>query len=422
MYKFVITGGKRLKGDVEIKGAKNAALPMMAAAILAEGKTVLRNVPDLADVNTMSEILCNLGASVKRVGDTIAIEIKDERSFEAPYQLVSKMRASICVLGPLLAKRKRAKVSLPGGCVIGVRPIDIHIKGLMAMGAKIKIEHGYVIASAPYLKGTEIYLGGPFGSTVTGTENIMMAAVLGNGRTIIENAACEPEVQELALLLNKMGAKIQNIGTHRLVIEGVKKLNGVEYSIIPDRIEAGTFMVASAITGGDVRVKNMRSSHLGAVIDALQNAGFSVDVEENSCRVRGGKRIKPLDLTTLCYPGFPTDMQAQFMALLAIADGISVITEKIYPDRFLHVAEMVRMGANIRKEGNMAIISGVKKLYGAPIMASDLRASAGLVLAGMAAEGITEVGRVYHIDRGYEKIDLRLNQLGAKIERVKYKL
>lgn len=418
MDKFVIEGGHRLEGRVKVSGSKNAALPILAATLLTDKKCVIKGIPHLRDVDTIIEILRGLGVSVnRRPNGDIETQVKDESSCKAPYELVSTMRASVCVLGPLLAKRRRAEVSLPGGCVIGVRPIDLHLKGLKALGATIEIEHGYVVAKATRLRGTDMFLGGAFGSTVTGTANILMAAVLAEGRTIIENAACEPEVQDLCDFLVKMGANIKGIGTHRLIIEGVPRLGGAEHEIIPDRIEAGTLMVAAAITQGDVTIEGCRPDHLGAVIDKLSEMGVAVAKGETSCRVIGNQRVRPTQITTLPFPGFPTDMQAQCMALLCLADGISVISEKIYPDRFMHVAELNRMGADIRKEGAMAIVHGVDRLSGATVMASDLRASAALVLAGLAAKGTTEVLRIYHIDRGYERIEQKLESLGARIQR-----
>jgi UDP-N-acetylglucosamine 1-carboxyvinyltransferase len=347
----------------------------------------------------------------------MTIEVVNEADSVARYELVSMMRASFCVLGPLLGKRGFAKVSLPGGCAIGVRPVDLHLKGLAALGAQITVENGYVIAESEGLRGADMYLGGSFGSTVTGTANVVMAAVLADGVTVIDFAACEPEVQELCLLLNKMGASIHGIGSPRLIIEGVKVLRGCEFDVIPDRIEAGTFMVAAAATRGDVIVENVRVDHLGAVIETLRLCGAQVLHTAKSVHVKGSEILHPADITTLPYPGFPTDMQAQFMAMLTLADGISVIQERIYPDRFMHVAELGRLGAKIRKEGSAAVVLGTSRLCGAPVMASDLRASAGLLIAGLAAEGTTEVRRIYHIDRGYERIEERFNALGARIER-----
>jgi len=334
------------------------------------------------------------------------------------YEIVRKMRASICILGPLLARCGRAEVSMPGGCAIGDRPINIHLRGLRELGAHIQLKNGYVVAEAPKgLSGSDIFLGGPFGSTVLGTANVLMAATLAKGRTTIESAACEPEIANLADCLNKMGAKISGIGSPRLTIEGVKQLQPADFQIIPDRIEAGTFMVAAAITGGQLRLHNCRGDHLMAVVDRLRSIGVTVEPTTNGCVVAGNGPIKPADVTTQPYPGFPTDLQAQFMALLALAQGNSIIVEKVFPDRFMHVAELNRMAADLRKEGPAVIVAGVKKLIAAPIMASDLRASAALVLAGLAAEGTTTVSRVYHIDRGYEKIEERLNSVGAKIVR-----
>jgi UDP-N-acetylglucosamine 1-carboxyvinyltransferase len=419
MDKLVIEGGRRLHGRVRVNGSKNDALPLLAATLLVEGKTRLHGVPHLSDIGMMVKILRELGAHVEHRPDgEVTVKVTDATRVEASYENVSTMRASVCVLGPLLARRGKAKVSLPGGCVIGVRPIDLHLKGFAALGAEIRTEHGYVIAEAKKgLRGGEIYLGGPFGSTVTGTANVLMAATLAKGTTVIENAACEPEVEDLARFLIACGAKIEGAGTHRLVVTGVESLQGAEHTVIPDRIEAGTFMCAAAMTRGDLVVENVRLDHLGALIDRLRATGATADRAEGGVRVTGPERIHPVDVTTLPYPGFPTDLQAQFMALLARAEGISVINEKIYPDRFMHVPELNRLGAQVRKEGAAAIIHGVKELHGAPVMASDLRASAALVLAGLAAKGTTEVRRVYHIDRGYERIEERLNRCGASIRR-----
>lgn len=418
MDKFVIHGGVPLRGRVSIKTAKNAVLPMMSAALLTREPVVLHEVPRLRDIDTMARILEELGVVVRREGTCMSLQTRNELNCEARYELVSQMRASFCLLGPLLGRRRKAKVSLPGGCVIGVRPVDLHVKGLQALGADVKTEGGYVIGRADRLVGTDIYLGGPFGSTVTGTANVLMAAVLAEGTTVIDYAACEPEVQDLCVLLNKMGARIEGIGSPRLVVHGVRELHGAEHTPIPDRIEAGTFMVAAAMTGGDVVVENVRVDHLSAVIETLRHIGATVLTNGNWIHVRSDGVFRPADLVTLPYPGFPTDLQAQFMALLTLADGISVVQEKIYPDRFMHVAELMRLGANIRKEGNFAIIKGVERLNGAKVMASDLRASAALVIAGLAAEGTTEVSRIYHIDRGYEEIEKRLIPLGARIERI----
>jgi len=419
MEKFIVQGGLPLEGRIRVQGAKNAALPMMAAALLADdGPLVLRNVPRLRDIDSMGAILEALGVSVARRGDRLIMEIVDETPFTASYELVSMMRASFCVLGPLLGRRRRAKVSLPGGCVIGVRPVDLHLKGLRALGAEVSVENGYVVAEAPRLRGHQIFLGGPFGSTVTGTANVLMAAVRAKGTTIIDYAACEPEVQDLCVLLNKMGAKISGIGSPRLVIEGVESMHGTEHTVLPDRIEAGTFIAAGAVCGGDLTVDPVRPDHLGAVLETLKQIGVDLHVGANSVRVRGKRRYGAADLTTLPYPGFPTDLQAQIMTVLTLSDGISVIQEKIYPDRFMHVAELCRLGANIRKEGSSAIVLGVAGLHGAQVMASDLRASAALLVAGLAAEGATEIRRVYHIDRGYDRVEERLNAVGARVERV----
>ena len=419
MDKFIIHGGRKLKGRVKVSGAKNAALPIMAACLLTNGKVTLRNVPNLRDIASIGEILRVLGMRVERTASTaLELETVDESKVEAPYELVSTMRASICTLGPLLAKRGRARVSMPGGCIIGVRPIDLHLKGLRALGADIQVKHGYLEAKAKRLKGAEIYLGGPYGSSVLGTANVMMAAVLAEGETVIENAACEPEIQDLAHFLNRCGARIEGIGRPILIIRGVDRLHGTNYRVIPDRIEAGTFIIAGAITRSRITVTNVRTRHLAAFLDKLRQAGVRFLKKGNSIEVIPPKRPGAVDLITLPYPGYPTDLQAQIVAYLSCADGISLITEKIYPDRFMHVAELARMGADIRKEGSSAIVHGVRKLSGAPVMASDLRASAALVLAGLVAEGKTEIARVYHIDRGYEKIEEKLNALGAKIERV----
>lgn len=418
MEKFVIEGGVPLRGTVRISGAKNAALPIMAASILADEPVTLKGVPRLRDVATLAGIMAELGVKVERIGDLLRIETVNPDLIDAPYHMVRKMRASICVLGPLLAKRGRARVALPGGCVIGVRPVDLHIKGLRALGADIEVKHGDIIAKADRLRGAEIYLGGPFGSTVLGTANLMCAAALAEGATVIEGAACEPEVTDLGDFLNAMGAKVTGHGTPRVKIEGVDGLKGVEYEIIPDRVEAGTFLIAAAATRGAIRIENARLDHLRAAVDKLEEIGVEIDKGGGAAHVKADRPPLPTEVVTLPYPGLPTDLQAQFMALLAVADGISVITEKIFPDRFMHIAELNRMGANIRKEGASAVVCGVRELSGAPVMASDLRASAALVIAGLAARGITEISRIYHIDRGYEHIEEKLIGLGASIERV----
>jgi UDP-N-acetylglucosamine 1-carboxyvinyltransferase len=416
---FRIEGPVRLNGSVKVKGSKNAALPIMAAMLLAPGKSTLKSVPYLSDIAVCSELLNSLGCKVAREqnGD-ITIDSTDVNNPVGDYEIVRKMRASICILGPLLARCRKAQVSMPGGCAIGDRPVDIHIRGLRELGAQISIKNGYIVAEAPNgLKGSEIFLGGPFGSTVLGTANVLSAAVLAKGSTVIESAACEPEITDLANCLTKMGAKIKGIGSPHLYIEGVNELHPLEYQVIADRIEAGTFMAAAAITRGELKIENCRLADLMAVVDKLRNVGVTVEPSDHGCVVTHRGIIKTADITTQPYPGFPTDLQAQFMALLALGEGNSVIIEKIFPDRYMHVAELNRMAANLRKEGPVVIIAGVEKLMAAPVMASDLRASAALVLAAMAAEGTTIVNRVYHIDRGYEKIEERLNPLGAKIIR-----
>ncbi len=421
MDKLVIEGGRRLEGSVTISGAKNACLPILAATLLSDDRSVIRNIPALRDMSTMLKILKNFGVGVRQEGDSITVEPKGYSKYVAPYELVSTMRASISVLGPLIAKRKKAQVSFPGGCIIGPRPIDIHLKGLTALGAKIRVEKGYIVADGKNLRGTHIYLGGHFGSSVLATDNVMMAATLAKGVTIIENAACEPEVADLASFLVKMGAGIKGYGTPRIIVEGVNKLHGADHSVIPDRIETGTYMLAAAITKGDITLKNAKLEHLIALADKLAEAGVLVKRVPNGVRVRYVKKLKPTYVTTLPYPGFPTDMQAQFMSLMTVTEGISVITEKIYPERFIHISELNRMGANILLEGPCAIIKGVKSLSGAPVMASDLRASAALVLAGLVAKGRTEVNRIYHLDRGYEMLEEKLAKLGARVWREKEK-
>lgn len=416
---FQIEGPVRLSGRVEVNGSKNASLPIMAAALLAPGRSTLLGIPRLADINVCRELIAQLGCPVERHDDgMMTIDATTIDNPVGPYDIVRKMRASICILGPLLTRCRRAEVSMPGGCAIGDRPINLHLSGLRQLGAEIHLKNGYVIAEAPNgLIGASIFLGGSFGSTVLGTANVMMAATLAKGKTIIESAACEPEIADLANCLNAMGARISGIGSPRLVIDGVKQLRPVQYRVIPDRIEAGTFMAAAAITGGEVEIANSRPDDLMAVVDKMRNIGITVETNGEGCTVVGKGRPRPSDITTQPYPGFPTDLQAQFMTLLALAEGNSVVIEKIFPDRFMHVAELNRMAANLRKEGSAVIVAGAGKLIAAPVMASDLRASAALVLAGLAAEGTTTVNRVYHIDRGYERIEERLNPLGAKIRR-----
>jgi len=419
MQYFDIVGGNRLKGAVEISGSKNAALPIIAASILCDGETVLRNVPDLADVRQMLTLLQRLGVKSNRDPDgALRLRVEDEMNVHAEYELVSKMRASVCVMGPLLAKRRRAQVSMPGGCAIGDRPIDLHILGLQTLGADFELANGDVLLKAKKLKASEIFLGGPFGSSVTATANVMMAATLAEGRTIIASAACEPEVTDLANFLNACGARITGHGTPEITIEGVDHLKGAEHRVIPDRIEAGTFMMAAAITNGDLELVGARMDHMRAIVDRLRRVGIIVERGEKGITVSSSRRLEPVTITTQPYPGFPTDLQAQAMALLCLADGNSVITEKIYPDRFLHVGELNRMGAQLHKEGPTVIISGVKRLVGAPVMASDLRASAALIIAGLIAKGTTRVQRAYHIDRGYEAIEEKLQKVGANIRRL----
>ncbi len=416
---FRIEGPVRLAGSVKVSGSKNASLPMMAAAIMAEGKSCFFSVPYLSDIAVCGELLGKLGCKVSREPDgRLCIDAATVDNPVGEYDIVRKMRASICILGPLLARCGRAEVSMPGGCAIGDRPVNLHIKGLSALGARIRLKNGYIIAAAPRgLKGREIFMGGAFGSTVLGTANVLMAATLAKGRTVIESAACEPEIADLAICLNRMGAKISGIGSPRLTIEGVEQLHPVNYEVIPDRIEAGTFMVAAAITAGELRIENCRLGDMMAAVDTLRNIGVTVQAAGNGCVVRRTGPIGTADVTTQPYPGFPTDLQAQFMALLSLASGNSIVIEKIFPDRSLHVAELNRMAANLRKEGPTVIVAGVKRLIAAPVMASDLRASAALVLAAMAAEGETTINRVYHIDRGYERIEQKLNPVGAKITR-----
>jgi UDP-N-acetylglucosamine 1-carboxyvinyltransferase len=475
MDAFVIKGGKRLRGRVRVHGSKNSSLPLMSAALLTDEPVVLRDVPDLSDIANMAALLGKLGCPVERRTDgdrsSLHLHVTDTAPVLAHYDIVRTMRASICVLGPLLAKRGKARVSMPGGCNIGDRPVDLHIRGLRALGAQITLDEGYIVAATPpggRLRGARVFLGGPFGSTVLGTDNVMCAAALAEGTTIIESAACEPEVADMADLLNGMGARITGAGSPRIVVEGVEKLHGVEHTVIPDRIEAGTYLVAAAITNGDVVLENCPTDALTAMLDRLEEVGVEVEaVEEkaeggrrkaevgsgevqkdnaarktpvsgglqpSACslqsvgdrmrqtvRVASTRRLNPVQVVTQPHPGFPTDLQAQIMALLCLADGNSIITEKIFPDRFLHVAELLRMGANCIRNGPSVMVSGVHKLIGAPVMASDLRASAGLVLAGLAATGTTTVNRVYHLDRGYERMELTLQALGASIGRVNVK-
>lgn len=416
MDRILIKGGKRLKGEVEISGAKNSALPIIASAILSNRECILNNVPSLKDIETIKKLLEFMGAGIKRETNTFIIKAKELKSCEAPYELVKTMRASVLVMGSLVARFGEARVSLPGGCAIGTRPINLHIAGLQKMGAEVEIRHGYVKVRAKRLKGAKIYFDIP---TVTGTENLMMAAVLADGVTVLENSACEPEVVDLADFLIKRGAKIRGAGTDTIVIEGVSNIDGGNHEIIPDRIEAGTYLISGAITGGDITIKRCIPSHLWALLNKLRTAGVKIEVSKDSVRAVADNGIIAVDVRTMPYPGFPTDMQAQFMALMTISKGLSVITETIFENRFIHVPELRRMGANIKLEGNNAVVQGVKSLCGAPIMATDLRASASLILAGLAAEGQTDIHRVYHLDRGYAAMESKLSGLGADIVRVK---
>ncbi len=417
MESLLIKGGVPLHGDVTISGAKNAVLPIMAATLLTGEPCVIRNVPKLSDVKFMGQILTWLGAKVEIEGNTVRVHAKKIRGM-GDYDLVRKMRGSICIMGPLLGRLKKATVSLPGGCVIGARPINLHLKGFEALGAKIKIENGYVEASAKRLLGADLFLGGRAGSTVLGTANVMMAATLAEGVTVIESAACEPEVVDVANFLNAMGAKISGAGGPTITITGVKQLHGAEHDVIPDRIEAATYAIAAAATNGEVTLRGARADHLHAVLDKLQSAGVKIARSATGITFSRGGKFKPLDITTLPYPGFPTDVQAQMMALMILTPGISIITERIFESRFMHVSELTRLGADIEIEGPSAIVKGGKPLSGAPVMASDLRASAALVIAGLAARGTTQVNRVYHLDRGYENMDAKLRKLGARIERI----
>lgn len=418
MDKILVRGGQTLSGTVRVSGSKNSALPILAATLLTKEPCVISRVPDLSDIHYMLQILSFLGAEVERASGTVTVKAEKILT-EAPYEVVRKMRASVCVLGPLLGRASEATVSLPGGCVIGDRPIDLHLKGFQALGAAVRVEGGNVKVLAPELHGAVVNMRGKQGTTVLGTDNVLMAAVLANGTTVIEGAASEPEVVDLANFLVKMGAKIEGIGTNRLIVEGVKELHGVEHDVIPDRIEAGTFLVAGAITGGQVKLDRVDPSHMTAITDKLSDAGFKVDIGKETITVGQNGGAKAVDITTEAYPGFPTDMQAQMCALLSFREGQSNVTETIFPQRFMHISELKRMGANVELDGATARINGVESLSGAPVMASDLRASAALVLAGLRANGVTEVSRVYHIDRGYEHIDEKLRQIGAEIDRVK---
>jgi UDP-N-acetylglucosamine 1-carboxyvinyltransferase len=421
MDKLVVHGGSTLRGAINISGSKNASLPILAAAILTGEDCIIRSVPDVSDTNYMIQILSALGADVERSSGTVRITCADI-SDEAPYELVRRMRASICVMGPLLARKGRCVVSLPGGCVIGDRPVDLHLRGLEALGATIEFEGGNIILTAKDgLKGAEIDLRGTHGPTVLGTDNVMMAATLAEGITVIESAAAEPEVLDLANFLNSMGAKITGAGTRRIVIEGVKELKGVEHTVIPDRIEAGTFMAAAALAGEGVTLHRVCRDHMKAITAAIELSGHRVDFNEagDRCTIHRGENLQGVEITTSPYAGYPTDMQAQMTALLATTPGISVIKDTIFPQRFMHCAELKRMGADIKVDNGTAVVRGVAQLSAAPVMASDLRASAALVLAALTAKGSTEISRLYHIDRGYEHIDEKLLMLGANVQRVK---
>ena len=417
MDKIIIEGGIPLNGEVTISGAKNAALPALVACLLTGGWHTLDNIPKLRDISTIKNILSDFGVSFKEEGEKLRVNSDNLKDYTAPYNLVKTMRASILVLGPLLSRLGKAKISLPGGCAIGARPIDIHLKGLHAMGADIALEHGYVVANANKLHGADIFFDI---STVTGTENLMMAAVKAEGTTVLQNAAKEPEVVDLANMLNQMGAQISGSGTDIITITGVKELHPVEYTIIPDRVEAGTFLIAAAMTNGNVRLKGYGEEYIEAVIKKLHDSGIEIEKSGKDIVVRSNGEIKSVDIKTTQYPGFPTDMQAQFMALMCIADGWSMIRETIFENRFMHVSELRRMGADIEINGGQALVRGKRNLFGAQVMATDLRASASLILAGLAAKGRTEISRVYHLDRGYQDIDKKLSLLGSKIWREKY--
>lgn len=421
MDKIIIQGGRSLAGEVAVNGAKNAALPVLISALLTAEPCTFRAIPHLADIRTTLKLLAGLGVNVEQKNwlagsDEISLRSDRINKFEASYDLVKTMRASFLVLGPLLARFGQARVSTPGGCAIGARPINLHLKGFEALGATIEQTHGYIEASADRLRGAKIYLDLP---SVGATENLMMAATLAEGTTIIENAAKEPEINDLADALNKMGASVKGAGSGIIQIDGVDALHGTTHRIIPDRIEAGSFVIAAALTGGDVLVRGARADHLEAFLIKLKEAGVALTADDNGIRVRGNGKIKSVDVTTLPYPGFPTDLQAQMMVLMAVADGVSVVTETIFENRFMHAQELDRMGAQVKLEGNRAVVRGVRELSGAPVMASDLRASVALVLAGLVANGVTEVSRVYHLDRGYEQIEWKLSLLGGQIVRVK---
>lgn len=415
MPKIVVEKSGPLKGSVRISGAKNAVLPIMAAALLAEEKCIIEDVPDLKDVNVMSAVLRSLGSEVTKLENgSLEIYTPEIKTSEAPYELISKMRASFFVMGPLLARMKNAKIPLPGGCAIGARPVDLHLKGFKSLGVEVNIEHGYIEGKCDRLLGNSIYLDFP---SVGATENIMMAATLAEGVTIIENAAEEPEITDLANFLNKLGANIKGAGTDTIKITGVERLGGTKHQVIPDRIETGTYMVAAAITGGDITIENVVPNHIKPVIAKLRECGVDIEEMDDTLRVRSTGELKAVDVTTLPYPGFPTDLQSQFMGLMTVANGSSVVNETVFENRFMHVSELTRMGAKIRIEGHSAVVEGIERLEGAKVSATDLRAGATLILAGLVAEGKTEIHNIYHIDRGYVEIESKLTSLGAKIYR-----
>jgi len=418
MDKFIIKGGVKLSGELNTSGSKNSVLPIMVATLLTIGKSVIKNVPDVDDVKHMIKVLEYIGAKVEFKKNTLLIDVPSKVGYVAPYDFVRKMRASYYVMGSLIGRMGKVDASLPGGCAIGERPIDLHLKGFKELGCDIKLERGYVKARCKKLKGKEIFLEGSKGTSVGATINVMMAAVKAEGKTVIKGAAIEPEVSDVARFLNGMGAKITGIDSPVLTIEGVEKLFPVEYSVIPDRIEAGTLLVSAAITGGELVLKKCNPKHMDAVLNKLKEIGFKLSISEDEIYIKASKNLKPVNIDVLPYPFFPTDMQAQFVSLLSLVDGISIVSENIFEKRFMHVPELLRMGADITIDTNKAIIKGVKKLLGAPVMASDLRASAALVLAALAAEGESEIKRIYHIDRGYESIEKKLRKLGAKIKRV----
>ena len=416
MDKILVQGGRKLNGQVQVSGAKNAALPILAASLLCDGPNTFTNVPNLRDIRSTLDLLAHLGVRCNLDGHTVRVDASGLNNHQAPYDLVRKMRASILVLGPLLARLKKARVSLPGGCAIGARPINLHLRGMSRLGAEIELAHGYVDATCQQLRGADIYFDVV---TVTGTENVMMAAVLAKGTTVLRNAAREPEVAALADVLNQMGARIQGAGTSEITIEGVEALQPITAAIIPDRIETGTFMAAAALTGGDVTIQGAEPEHVKAVMHKLRLAGARIETHGSSIRVQGSPVLNSVDVKTLPYPGFPTDMQAQFMVLMAVAQGSCLISETIFENRFIHVSELRRMGADITVSGNSALVKGVERLSGAPVMATDLRASACLILAGLVADNTTEVNRVYHLDRGYEALEVKFEKLGAAIRRIK---